>query len=113
MEHPFVLVIIIATILNVTNIWYMIKSRYKHNQCVKNRKCKKKSNLLYTDPERSTRKKEDPKMESYYLKAFGVYETKHFPLESFGSRQYKKPLYTIQQLAAIELMVDCFFENLC
>jgi hypothetical protein len=77
------------------------------------RKCKKKSKLLYTDPERSTRKKEDPKMESYYLKAFGVYETKHFPLESFGSRQYKKPLYTIQQLAAIELMVDCFFENLC
>ena len=42
MEHPFILVLIIATILNVTNIWYMIKSRKKHNQCVKNRKCKKK-----------------------------------------------------------------------
>lgn len=77
------------------------------------RKCKKKSNLLYTDPERPPRKKEDLKSELYYLKTYGVYETKHFPLVSFGSRQFEKPLYTIPELAAIELMVDCAFENLC
>ncbi len=43
MEHPFVLVLIIAGIFNVVNIWYMIKSRQKHNQCVNKRKCKNKT----------------------------------------------------------------------
>ncbi len=42
-------------------------------------------------------------------KKYGVYEVKHFPLLS----RMKKPLYTKQQLAAIALIVDCEFENLC
>ncbi len=42
---------------------------------------------------------------------YGIYEVKHPPL--IGSPPNKKIFYTKQQLAAIELMVDCAFENLC
>lgn len=42
MENPFKLVFIIATLATGLNVWYMIRSKQKHNECVKNRKCKKK-----------------------------------------------------------------------
>jgi hypothetical protein len=76
------------------------------------KKYQKKSNMLY--PEETQKKlKIDISVVQSFLKKHGVYEVRHFPLISYGPRQYKKPLYTIQQLAAIELMVDCAFENLC
>lgn len=40
--NPFIIVLIAAGIVNGLNVWYMIRSRHKHNQCVNNRKSKKK-----------------------------------------------------------------------
>jgi hypothetical protein len=36
--HPFVIVLIIAVIINGINIGYMIRSRRLHNLCIKKRK---------------------------------------------------------------------------
>jgi hypothetical protein len=44
-------------------------------------------------------------------KELGIYEVKYPPL--IGSFPNRKIFYTKQQLAAIELMVVCEFENLC
>lgn len=51
----------------------------------------------------------------YNRKKYGVYEVKYFPLMEKTSyiKSTPKCLYTKQQLCAIEIMVDCAFENLC
>jgi hypothetical protein len=47
-------------------------------------------------------------------KKYGIYEIKHFPLTQYSnSTRIPKILYNKQQLAAIDLMVTCAFENLC
>jgi hypothetical protein len=47
-------------------------------------------------------------------KKLGIYEIKHFPLTQYSNAApIPKILYTKQQLAAIDLMVSCAFENLC
>jgi hypothetical protein len=48
------------------------------------------------------------------LKNYGVYEVRHKPLIQFSNTTYHpKILYTKQQLCAINIMVACYFENLC
>jgi hypothetical protein len=68
------------------------------------------------DPEPNTKEYKEAKQKSVEAnrKEGGVYEVKHYPLLSQTRKnQTRKPLYTKQQLAAISLMVDCEFENLC
>lgn len=38
MEHPFIIVLTLAGVVNVLNIWYMIRSKRLHNMCIKRRK---------------------------------------------------------------------------
>ena len=45
---------------------------------------------------------------------YGIYEVKHFPLlKQTRTNSFPETLYTEQELAAIEFMVDMAFENLC
>lgn len=48
-------------------------------------------------------------------KEYGVYVVTHLPLTQYsnGTRGAPKILYTKQQLAAIDIIVACAFENLC
>jgi hypothetical protein len=65
------------------------------------------------DPE-STRIRDNWFKES--LKNYGVYEVRRKPLiQHSNTVSGKRPnvLYTKQELAAIDLMVACYFENLC
>jgi hypothetical protein len=56
----------------------------------------------------------DKKHKKHNLKEHGVYEVRHFPLIPYSNtRATWKSFYTKQQLAAIDIMVACAFENLC
>jgi hypothetical protein len=66
----------------------------------------------------SPKSKEDRKLRDNWFKAslkkYGVYEVRHKPLIQFSNTTYHpKILYTKQELCAINLMVSCYFENLC
>jgi uncharacterized membrane protein YhaH (DUF805 family) len=38
MKHPFIIVLVITSILTLLNVWYMIRSKRLHDMCVKRRK---------------------------------------------------------------------------
>jgi hypothetical protein len=61
-----------------------------------------------TYEEKIKQKKMEEEHKKHHRETYGIYEVEHFPLRSRGVN-----FYTKQQLAAIELMVDCAFENLC
>jgi len=44
MEHPFIIVLVITSILTLLNVWYMIRSKRLHDMCVKRRKINKNKN---------------------------------------------------------------------
>lgn len=72
----------------------------------------KRSNMIHKHPSKPRTKdymEAVRRCREVNRKELGVYEVKHFPLLS----REQKPLYTKQQLAAISLLVDCEFENLC
>lgn len=39
--HPFIIVLVIAGVVNGFNVWYMIRSKRLHNLCIKRRKINK------------------------------------------------------------------------
>ena len=54
------------------------------------------------------------KSKLYNRKKYGIYTVTHLPLtQHANTATIPKILYTKQQLAAIDLMVTCYFENLC
>lgn len=57
----------------------------------------------------------DLKHKMYNRKKYGIYYIEHLPLLQYtnNGKNHIKPLYTKQELAAIWLMVNCAFENLC
>lgn len=76
-----------------------------------------KNDIRFNGSETKESKKLRDEWFNHSLKKYGVYEVRHKPLIQHSNtvRRGRSPkvLYTKQELAAIDLMVACYFENLC
>jgi hypothetical protein len=110
--------------------WLSDKEKEKLYEIHEDKACKLHSNGKYASErdkkyEKQRMKEKTPAQRKEYHRVienialhnrakYGIYFIEHFPLSAFSnSGNPWKCFYTKQELAAIDLMVSCAFENLC